>query len=284
MIVGTTVKTISTGRLYWVCRGRDVVVALALPVEDHRPEHRAPGDQARRPARRSPTTSRACAWPSACGVTPSGQPNRSDLLDRASGGQRQQQNSEAASFAAVVIRRARHRGGLVPRCARPTSRRLPGPSRHLRRARSQAVSYQPGRCFYACRESLSELGRFSPAGCGAARRALSGSAYSRAVCGLLGLLTSGADAERGRTASPARCAVPATAAPTRAAPGTTPTSSSASTGCRSSMSSTRTSRCTGLLLRLRRALHDRLQRGDLQLPRAAGGAGARARRDVRHGG
>ena len=104
-----------------------------------------------------------------------------------------------------------------------------------------------------------------------------------AVCGLLGLLTSGAEAATRTAAGRRRAALRSgTAARTRAAPGTTPTWCSGSTGCRSSTSSTRTSRCAGTAGA--GPLHDRLQRRDLQLPGAARRAGPRARRDVRHRG
>ena len=170
-----------------------------------------------------------------------------DLVDRASGGERQQRAPRARPASRPVRGPARARTAAPsPRCARPTARRLPRPS-------SPQLAVPPGRrrrsrrTFYGLSGEPSRAHRrHPPAGCGAARRAGPARHTRVAVCGLLGLLTSGADAERaGGTGRATRCAARATAARTRAAPGTTPTSCSASTGCRSSTSSTPTSRCTG---------------------------------------
>src|SRR3954469_20777627 len=208
MIVGTIVKTISTGRLYCVWRGgtsesparlRWKIIAQNIAPQVITPTTRAAT------ADHVQNSRMAVAW----GVTPTGQPNR-----RASSTEHPVVSgmvtaARAASFAAGPNR-------CLPRCARPTARApstrttnsLPPPPPPARRpvARGEPSSQ-------VAVHLLRPVGRvaehtpYSPAGCGAPW-CPTRSAYSVTVCGLLGLLTSGADAERraGPVADALRCA------------------------------------------------------------------------------
>jgi hypothetical protein len=139
MIVGTTVKTISTGRLYCVWRGGVSSSPLRLRWNAIA--------QNIAPQVITPTTSAAIAeyvhrWriDSACGVTPTGQPKRRTSSTE----QPVVSGTTNAARPANLAPRPQPRRSL-PRCARPTARRLPNPSSLVtRRGPRQRV---PARAF-----------------------------------------------------------------------------------------------------------------------------------------
>ena len=272
MIVGTIVKTISTGRLYCVWRGgtseSPARLRWKIIAQNIAPQVITPTTSAAM-ADHVQNSRMAVAW----GVTPSGQPNR-----RASSTEHPVVSgivtaARAASFAAGPNR-------CLPRCARPTARapstRSTASSRPAPRRAGRAVVAGRGAPSTACRES-SRAHRHIRLPGAARRRCPTRSAYSVTVCGLLGLLTSGADAERraGPVADALRCA-------RHRGPDESGTWNDADVVFGFNRLSIIDVEGSHQPLRVRRRpLHDRLQRRDLQLPRAARRAGPRARGHVR---